>query len=98
MTDGITDMKISARQVRAAVDSYVHGRAAQRLGRPAAARRLVGQLPPDDIRRQLDMLPDERDIVVHDLRSRVREGRYFVSSPEIVDALLGRLVANLIAE
>lgn len=43
------------------------------------------------------MLPEERDLVVHDLRAKVRSGNYFVSSVEIVDALLGRLAANLIA-
>lgn len=43
------------------------------------------------------MLPEERDLVVHDLRTKIRSGNYFVSSTEIVDALLGRLAANLIA-
>ena len=37
-------------------------------------------------------------IVVHDLRSKIRSGSYYVSSTEIVDALLGRLAANLIAD
>jgi anti-sigma28 factor (negative regulator of flagellin synthesis) len=30
------------------------------------------------------------------LRAKIRSGSYFVSSSEIVDALLGRLTANLI--
>ena len=41
-------------------------------------------------------LPDERDTIVHQLRRKVRRGRYFVSSRDIVDALLGRLTADLL--
>ena len=50
------------------------------------------------LRQALDLLPEERDIVVHELRSKVRKGKYFISSREIVDALLGRLAAGLTAE
>jgi anti-sigma28 factor (negative regulator of flagellin synthesis) len=52
---------------------------------------------PDQFRREFELLPEQRDIVVHDLRAKIRSGNYFVSSGEIVDALLGRLTANLIA-
>lgn len=90
-------MKISARQVQAVLDSYVHhGREAERA-HVEAGQRASSPATPDDIRRQFEMLPEERDLVVHDLRAKVRSGNYFVSSSKIVDALLGRLAANLIA-
>jgi anti-sigma28 factor (negative regulator of flagellin synthesis) len=90
-------MKISARQVQAVLDSYVrHGRDAGRSNIEAGQREPVAATS-DNIRRQFEMLPEERDLVVHDLRAKVRSGNYFVPSTEIVDALLGRLAANLIA-
>jgi anti-sigma28 factor (negative regulator of flagellin synthesis) len=96
-TDGIKVMKISARQVQAVLDSYVrHGREAGRAHIEAGQREPIAATS-DNIRRQFEMLPEERDLVVHDLRAKVRSGNYFVSSTEIVDALLGRLAANLIA-
>ena len=89
-------MKISARQVRAVLDAYVH-----RAGDAVRGRSDTGAIrskasAPDAIRREFEMLPEQRDIVVHDLRAKIRSGSYFVESSEIVDALLGRLAANLI--
>lgn len=39
----------------------------------------------------LRALPEERDLVVYDLRSRLRSGRYYVPSGSIAEVLLGRL-------
>ena len=90
-------MKISARQVRAVIDAYVHraGDALQR--RPNVDAMQPAAAAPDALVRELELLPEQRDIVVHDLRAKIRSGSYFVESSEIVDALLGRLTANLIA-
>ena len=88
-------MKISARQVQAVLDSYMrHGREAGRVHVDAVQREPIAA-SSDNIRRRFEMLPEERDLVVHNLRVKVRSGNYFVSSTEIVDALLGRLAANL---
>jgi anti-sigma28 factor (negative regulator of flagellin synthesis) len=98
VADGITVMKISARQVRAVLDAYARHVEETGRGRIDAQSRGSSVAAPDEIRREFEMLPEERDIVVHDLRAKIRAGRYFVSSTEIVDALLGRLAANLIAK
>jgi hypothetical protein len=89
-------MKISARQVQAALDSYV--RYGSKRGEGTGSRESGSPHPtaPEEIRRQFELLPEERDIVVHDLRAKIRSGNYFVSSKKIVDALLGRLAASLI--
>ena len=89
-------MKISARQVQAVLDAYAHhaGDAARNRSRAGATPPMAAE--PDEFRHQFELLPEQRDIVVHDLRAKVRSGSYFVSSSEIVDALLGRLTANLI--
>jgi hypothetical protein len=89
-------MKISARQVRAVIDAYVHHAGdAVRVGSDTAMNQHK-TAAPDEFRREFELLPEQRDIVVHDLRAKIRSGSYFVSSNEIVDALLGRLCANLI--
>ena len=90
-------MKISARQVRAVLDAYVHHAGDAMRGRPDARANQPAAAAPDAIRREFELLPEQRDIVVHDLRAKIRSGSYFVESSEIVDALLGRLAANLIA-
>jgi anti-sigma28 factor (negative regulator of flagellin synthesis) len=90
-------MKISARQVRAVLDAYVHHAGDAARGRSDAFANQPKDSASDEIRREFELLPEERDIVVHDLRAKIRSGSYFVSSTEIVDALLGRLAANLIA-
>jgi hypothetical protein len=90
-------MKISARQVRAVLDAYIRfdSPPESRIATPPNG---VTFMAPDIFRRQFELLPEQRDIVVHDLRSKIRSGSYYVSSTEIVDALLGRLAANLIAD
>jgi len=55
-------------------------------------------MAPDVFLRQFELLPEQRDIVVHDLRHKIRSGSYYISSTEIVEALLGRLAANLIPD
>jgi anti-sigma28 factor (negative regulator of flagellin synthesis) len=91
-------MKISSQQVRAALAAYVTGRAkhaaAKTVGRPA------GESPQSvsGLEHRLANLPDERDTIVHELRRKIRRGRYFVSSRDIVNALLGRLTADLLNE
>ncbi|MDQ2818716.1 MAG: flagellar biosynthesis anti-sigma factor FlgM [Candidatus Eremiobacteraeota bacterium] len=40
---------------------------------------------------QVRRLPDERDLVVHKLRTEIKAGNYHISSGRIVDALLVRL-------
>jgi hypothetical protein len=90
-------MKISARQVQAVLDAYVRLRRESGLGLVRPGQRIPDATASDNIRRQFEMLPEERDLVLHDLRAKIRSGNYFVSSTEIVDALLGRLAANLIA-
>jgi hypothetical protein len=90
-------MKISARQVRAVLDAYVHHAGGAFRGRPDTGAVQPTAPAPDALRREFELLPEQRDIVVHDLRAKIRSGSYFVESSEIVDALLGRLAANLIA-
>jgi anti-sigma28 factor (negative regulator of flagellin synthesis) len=89
-------MKISARQVRAVLDAYVHQAGATLRGGSDPTSVQPNASAPDAIRREFELLPEQRDIVVHDLRAKIRSGSYFVESSEIVDALLGRLAANLI--
>lgn len=90
-------MKISARQVRAVLDAYA--RYDVHLdGRMSIATKGMTFAAPDVFRRQFELLPEQRDIVVHDLRHKIRSGSYYISSTEIVDALLGRLAANLISD
>jgi hypothetical protein len=91
-------MKISARQVRAVLAAYVRRDAQPGRGGITAMMTFAILKAPDDLRRHFELLPEQRDIVVHDLRSKIRAGNYHVSSSEIVDALLGRLAANLIAD
>ena len=89
-------MKISARQVRAVLDAYVRHAGDAVRSRPDAGAVQQKAPAPDALRREFELLPEQRDIVVHDLRAKIRSGSYFVESSEIVDALLGRLAANLI--
>lgn len=90
-------MKISARQVQAVLDAYVHHSRESGHEFVGPGLRVPHATASANIRRRFEMLPEERDLVVHDLRAKIRSGNYFVSSTEIVDALLGRLAANLIA-
>ena len=89
-------MKISSHQVRAALDAYVSSKrkrestAATAKAEDGARARVAG------LEHRLRDLPEERDTLVHDLRTKIRRGRYFVSSRDIVDALLGRLAADLL--
>ena len=89
-------MKISARQVRAVIDAYVHRAGDAARVRSDAVTNAPKAASTDEFRREFELLPEQRDIVVHDLRAKIRSGSYFVESYEIVDALLGRLAANLI--
>jgi anti-sigma28 factor (negative regulator of flagellin synthesis) len=91
-------MKISARQVKAAVDAYLRDRLAAGDTSKAASPSVATTKRDEALRHFLDLMPEERDIVVHELRAKVRKGSYFISSPEIVEALLGRLAAGLITE
>lgn len=88
-------MKISSQQVRAALAAYVDGKA-RHAGSKSSARSVDG--PVDGLEDRLATLPDERDTIVHELRRKIRRGRYFVSSRDIVNALLGRLAADLLNE
>lgn len=91
-------MKISSQQVRAALAAYVSGRA-KHAAATTSGRSVDGS--PDTVHGledQLATLPDERDTIVHELRRKIRRGRYFVSSRDIVNALLGRLAADLLNE
>jgi len=90
-------MKISARQVRAVLDEYTRYGAHLDCRIPPAAKGIIF-MAPDVFLRQFELLPEQRDIVVHDLRHKIRSGSYYISSTEIVEALLGRLAANLIAD
>lgn len=89
-------MKISSHQVRAALEAYVNAKRQPPLA--ASAFRAKDEARPrvDGLELKLKDLPDERDTLVHDLRRKIRRGRYFVSSRDIVDALLGRLAADLL--
>ena len=89
-------MKISSQQVKAALAAYVDGKA--KHANPAAGERAVGvgEARDPELEHQLANLPEERDTIVHELRRKIRRGRYFVSSRDIVDALLGRLTADLL--
>ena len=91
-------MKISARQVKAAVDAYLRDRLAFGETTKAPHPPFAKTKRDEALRHFLDLMPEERDIVVHELRAKVRKGNYFISSAEIVEALLGRLAAGLTAE
>lgn len=87
-------MKISSHQVRAALAAYIARRAQLAHAAPSALAAVAE--PVDGLEDRLHELPDERETIVHQLRRKVRRGRYFVSSRDIVDALLGRLTADLL--
>jgi hypothetical protein len=91
-------MKISSQQVRAALAAYIDGRA--KHAHRAAGERAVGdgQTHVPELENHLANLPEQRDTIVHELRRKIRHGRYFVSSRDIVNALLGRLAADLLNE
>ena len=91
-------MKISSQQVRAALAAYVDARA--KRARQRAGERAVGggDERVGELGDQLANLPEERETIVHELRREIRRGRYFVSSRDIVNALLGRLAADLLNE
>jgi hypothetical protein len=80
--------------VRAALNAYVAGKRHGPL--PSHPSGSDGPMPFDRLANRLNELPEEREILVHDLRAQVRRGRYFVSGRDIVDALLGRLTADLL--
>lgn len=87
-------MKISSHQVRAALETYVARRAQQAPAEPANGAPATASV--EGLEHRLHELPDERETIVHQLRRKIRRGRYFVSSRDIVDALLGRLTADLL--
>lgn len=91
-------MKISSQQVRAALAAYIDGRA--KHARRSAGERAVGdgEARDPELENRLANLPEERETIVHELRRKIRRGRYFVSSRDIVNALLGRLAADLLNE
>lgn len=91
-------MKISSQQVRAALAAYVDAKA-KHAPRTAGERAVgAGEASVGELGDQLASLPEERDTIVHELRRKIRRGRYFVSSRDIVNALLGRLAADLLNE
>jgi anti-sigma28 factor (negative regulator of flagellin synthesis) len=90
-------VKISSGQVRAALEAYVKTRG-QRSSQPPHATPSVAPSRVDGLHHRLNEMPDERDTLVRELRTKVRHGRYYVSSRRIVDALLGRLTADLLEE
>ncbi len=88
-------MKISSHQVRAALAAYVAARRSHAA--PGCTTHSRDERPTaTGLEHQVHALPDERDTIVHELRRKIRRGRYFVSSRDIVDALLGRLTADLL--
>jgi hypothetical protein len=91
-------MKISSQQVRAALAAYIDAKTKHAFR--AVGERAVGDGRSDlpELENQLANLPEQRDTVVHELRRKIRGGRYFVSSRDIVNALLGRLAADLLNE
>jgi hypothetical protein len=89
-------LKISSHQVRAALNAYVKGKRQGMSPLPSHPSGSDGPMPFDGLANRLNELPEEREILVHDLRTQVRRGRYFVSGRDIVDALLGRLTADLL--
>ena len=91
-------MKISSQQVRAALAAYVSGRAKHAAVKASGRSVEAEQDRVPGLEGQLANLPDERDTIVHELRRKIRRGRYFVSSRDIVNALLGRLAADLLNE
>jgi anti-sigma28 factor (negative regulator of flagellin synthesis) len=91
-------MKISSQQVKAALAAYVDGKA-KHTERTAGERAVgEGEARDPELEQHLANLPEERDTIVHQLRRKIRRGRYFVSSRDIVNALLGRLTADLLNE
>jgi hypothetical protein len=89
-------MKISAHQVRAALDAYINARRAGTKRSASAPESALRSMAVDSFQRRIDDMPEVRDLLVRDLRSQVLCGRYHIPSDEIVDALLGRLTADLL--
>jgi len=89
-------MKISSHQVRAALAAYVNGKLQRGPATASVLPRDEPRLRVENLEDRLKDLPDERDTLVHALRRKIRRGRYYVSSRDIVDALLGRLAADLL--
>jgi len=89
-------VKISTEQVRAALEAYVKTKRGKRRADDGASDAASARV--DGLQRVVHDMPDERDIIVHDLRTKVRHGAYFVPSRAIVDALLGRLTADLLED
>ena len=89
-------MKISSQQVQAALAAYVGSK--NRHAQRAAATPGADEAQVWGLENQLANLPEQRDTIVHELRRKIRRGRYFVSSRDIVNALLGRLTADLLNE
>jgi hypothetical protein len=90
-------MKISSHEVRAALDAY----AKTRRGRGKEQFTVDGTTEPDvpaDALRRIEAMPDERAMLVRDLRRKLLHGRYHVASADIVRELLGRLAADLLAQ
>lgn len=52
------------------------------------------QIPLADLRASFESQPYYRDAVVADLRRRIAEGRYYVPTEQIVEKIIGRLIAD----
>jgi len=89
-------MKISSHQVRAALAAYANGKLHHGAVMTSVFPKAGPRMRVAGLEQTLKDMPDERDTLVHDLRRKIRRGRYYVSSRDIVDALLGRLAADLL--
>lgn len=89
-------MKISADQVRAALKAYVTGRQKEGFPSQPSPAAAAPSVAVDQLQQRLDAMPEERAVLVQGLKSQVRRGRYHVASLDIVNALLGRLTADLL--
>ena len=87
MNGARTDVRINSDQVHAALSAYVNSKARRSAKTKRAA---TPEQEAADMTRRLNDSTKNRDVLVHDLRTKVRHGRYFVSSERIVEALLER--------
>ncbi|HVA38758.1 MAG TPA: flagellar biosynthesis anti-sigma factor FlgM [Candidatus Dormibacteraeota bacterium] len=90
-------MKISATELQSVIAVYRAGGLARSGGSAAvldAAEISYSGAALSAIRLAYDRLPDVREERVRDLRRRVREGKYYVPTEEIVEKILGRLTVD----
>jgi len=90
-------MRISATELQSVIQVYKTGGLARWRGGASVID--AAEISYDGaallaIRKAYDRLPDVREERVRELRRRVREGKYYIPTEQIVEKILGRLTAD----